>query len=196
MGKRVLLGPYKGISPDQKLDFGCLYCPFGKEKLIADFIERHNPQVHACAVCQTKRFSTSGVTRLQNVIMLHGYILFAVPENTDIYGIVEMCDEKVFVMTYSDGEWKMYGDDRRYAEWIFRYNGVIGVSKAYRIGDRISIVEGPLKDMEGYITRIDRRNRNGQVNIMFRDRCVKVWLAFEILEERCQCKKNVAAGDG
>ena len=37
--------------------------------------------------------------------------------------------------------------------------------------------------MEGNITRIDKRNRSGQVTINFAGREQKVWLGFDIVKE-------------
>jgi transcription antitermination factor NusG len=50
-------------------------------------------------------------------------------------------------------------------------------------GERVRIASGPLKDLEGYIVRIDKRNRSGQVMLMFNNRTVKVWLGYEMIEK-------------
>ena len=55
--------------------------------------------------------------------------------------------------------------------------------EAHKIGEKIVIVEGPLKDLEGQITRIDKRNRSGQVTVQFAGRQQKIWLGFDIVKE-------------
>jgi transcription antitermination factor NusG len=75
------------------------------------------------------------------------------------------------------------GDDERYARWVFSQNGLIAMSEACLEGDRVRIVRGPLKDLEGQILKIDKRNRNGQVMLTFNNRIVKAWLGFEFVEK-------------
>jgi hypothetical protein len=48
---------------------------------------------------------------------------------------------------------------------------------------RIHIASGPLKDLEGSIVRIDKRNRNAQIALKLQSRIVKAWLGFELLEK-------------
>ena len=64
----------------------------------------------------------------------------------------------------------------------FEISDVGTTIEARKIGDKVTITSGPLKTLEGYIVKVDRHNRNGQVAIQFDDRVWKVWLAFEILE--------------
>jgi transcription antitermination factor NusG len=73
--------------------------------------------------------------------------------------------------------------DERFARWVFSLNGLISLSKAYREGDRVKVISGPLKDLEGNILRVDKRNQSGQVAIMFNNRMVKTWLGFELVEK-------------
>lgn len=54
--------------------------------------------------------------------------------------------------------------------------------QAYKEKDRIRIVSGPLKDMEGKIKRVDKRGCSGQVILSFHDKVVPVWLGFEIIK--------------
>lgn len=175
------------------LAYGCIFCPTGKENLIARYIENQNPDIHATAVSQTKRRTHSGVTTLHNETLLQGYVLFQAPENTPVYEAIP-ADEPVTLLTYSGGDWQLYGDDEQYAHWIFNNNGLIKISRAYQVGDRIHIIDGPLKDFEGHISRIDRRNRNGQVAIAFGGKLIKIWLGFEIIKEHATDERALASG--
>lgn len=58
---------------------------------------------------------------------------------------------------------------------------MLGLSQAYKEGDRIRIVSGPLKDMEGKIRRVDKRGMSGQVILSFCRRDIPVWLGFEMI---------------
>lgn len=87
------------------------------------------------------------------------------------------------ILMENDQDWRLTGSDYEFAEWLFSYDGCISFSTAYREGDRIRIVSGPLKDMEGMISRIDKRRRSGQVTVKFNQRDVKLWLGFDLIEK-------------
>ncbi len=170
------------ISPDAATAFCCVHCITGKETDLAAAIQQVYPELRATAVMQTKRFTRQGVTTLQNEVILKGYIFIKAASDAQVFSLLGL-EDAISILRYDGGEWRLCGDDAVYAEWIFRYNGVIRLSKAYQIGDRIHIVDGPLKDMEGQIIRIDRRNRNGQVALHVGGNLIKVWLGFELVNE-------------
>ena len=66
--------------------------------------------------------------------------------------------------------------------WLFRYDGLLSLSQAYRDGDRIRIISGPMKDVEGGIRRVDKRGMSGQVLLSFNDREIPTWLSFELID--------------
>lgn len=53
------------------------------------------------------------------------------------------------VLSVDGGVWQLRDEDERFVQWLFRYNGLLGFSQAYKEGDRIKSISGPLKDMEG-----------------------------------------------
>lgn len=179
------------LIPKMKLAYGCVFCLTGKEALIAHYIENQNPDIRATAVRQTKRHTHRGITTLRDEVVFNGYVLFQAPENTPVYDALPT-EEPLSLLTYSGGDWRLYGDDERYAQWVFRNNGLIKLSRAYKLGDRVHIIDGPLKDLEGHITRVDHRNRNGQVTIPFGGKLIKIWLGFDIIEEYATDERALA----
>ena len=174
--------------------YGCLFCITGKEHIVANSIQLYNKSVRAKAVCQTIRHTNQGVTSLQNDIVLKGYVFFETCAGASLEGLLPPNDI-LTILSYSDGDWRLCGDDLEYAKWIFKYDGVLPLSKAYKVGDRIFILDGPLKDLEGNITRIDKRNRSGQVTINFAGREQKVWLGFDIVKEYIGSDKVQASSE-
>jgi transcriptional antiterminator NusG len=164
-----------------EMAYGCVFCLTGREPEVAACMEEYVPSLRARTIQITKRFTSRGVTTLSNEVMMHGYIFFEAPGDTQAIELLRRI-RGTYVLTYSDGDWRLLGDDRNYAEWMFRYDGVIPLSKAYRIGDQIRIVEGPLKDLEGHITRIDKRNKSGQVSVTLAGREHKIWLGFDLVQ--------------
>ena len=175
---------YENALPTRRNDaaFGCIFCSCGKEMHVAGALEQRLPQIRARAVRQTKRRTCKGFTTLHDEVILHGYVLFEAPEDLPVLEAIPK-EDIIAILTDTDGDWRLFGRDEDYARWVFRHDGLLGLSRAYRVGDRIQIIDGPLKDMEGQITRIDRRNRGGQVTLSFGGQTMKVWLGFDIVEE-------------
>lgn len=166
----------------RKASYGCVFCITGKERLVANGIELFSKTAKARAVCQTIRRTSNGVTTLHDEVIIPGYVFFQAPSDSAAHELIPV-DDLISVLTYSDGDWRLFGEDENYAKFIFRYDGVLTLSKAHKVGERIVIVEGPLKELEGMITRIDKRNRSGQVTIHFAGREQKIWLGFDIVKE-------------
>lgn len=166
--------------PFEKTAYGCVFCITGKEEAVANRIQRQCPQIRALTARQEKYHSCQGKKDRVEAILLPGYVFIEAPMDFDM-GLLPR--EDVHACLRTDGAWQLAGEDRRYVEMIFRYNGLLGFSKAYREGDRIHILSGPLKDMEAWIVRIDRRGRSGQVKMDIGGRSVLVWLGFELVED-------------
>ena len=171
---------YRESTPAQKA-YGCVFCITGKEEIVVGNIEKNCPGVHATAVRQVKRRTENGRTSLITQIVFPGYIfLEAEPGNEYVFRIPK--DGALRLLTSLDHTWQLYGSDERFARWVFSLNGLISLSKAYKEGDRVKVISGPLKDLEGYILRVDKRNQSGQVSLMFNNRTIKTWMGFELVE--------------
>ena len=86
------------------------------------------------------------------------------------------------ILSTDDGMWQLQGEDERFVKWLFQYDGLLGFSQAYKENDRIRIISGPLKDMEGKIKQVDKRGKSGQVVLSFYGKEMSVWLGFELIE--------------
>lgn len=170
-------GPPK---PDEWV-YGCLFCETGKETFVEQHIANIDSRLRATAVRQMKRITHLGETRLQARVVFPGYVFLEAqasdlrPEALRVPGVLSL-------LRAADGDWRLHGRDRDFAQWVFSCHGMIAMSKAYKEGDRVRIVSGPLKEFEGSILRLDKRNRNGQIAIQLGERTVKVWLGFELVD--------------
>ncbi len=70
-------------------------------------------------------------------------------------------------LDYHAGVRELLGSDFNYADWILRYNGRIGQSIILQEGERIKVLEGPLKDCEGRIIKLDKRKKRAWVEFTF-----------------------------
>ena len=164
------------------LPYGCVFCKTGHEKLVANAINQRYDALRALAVSQLKHKSTNGIKSVHEQILLPGYVLFrAYEEKLPLYDF-QSVQGVIQVMRNTSGDWRLGLHDRGFADWVFCQGGLIGISSVYDVGDRVRIYSGPLKDYEGNIIKVDRRSRNGLVEIQFGSKIWRLWLAFEMLD--------------
>lgn len=169
-----------GLESSENIAYGCLFCMTGKEQRVADRIQASRSDVRAITMRKIKYRTCKKVKRTEEAIVLPGYVFFRVPSYVE--PALEFPRENIIRFLTVDGNWRLSNSDGEFIRWLFRYDGLLGLSKAYRENDRIRITSGPMKDMEGKIRRVDRRGLSGQVILSFDGREIPVWLSFELLE--------------
>jgi len=168
---------------DSEKAYGYLHVRAGSEKQVADIINTAFPEIESYAISQTKHKSCRGVRSYSTNIMVPGYILFRTYQGMQVSQLRALAP--VFsILTYDDNQWPLRGDDLFCAKWLFNHDGAIGISVVFIEGDEIKVIDGPLKDVQGKIIRIDKRNRNALVALgLHQKTCKNVWLAFEYLDK-------------
>ena len=160
--------------------YGCLFCITGKEQNVAERVQAACPDVRAITMRKVKYRVCKKVRRTEEEIALPGYVFFQAPSY--IEPVLVFPRQDVIRTLSMEGDWRLRCADEQFARWLFRYDGLLSLSQAYREGDRIRIVSGPMKDVEGRIRRVDKRGCNGQVLLSFNGREIPTWLSFEIID--------------
>lgn len=180
MRKTDALPAVENEDSGKDMAYGCVFCITGKEQLVADRIESACPGVRAVTMRQVKYRTCKKVKTREESIVLPSYVFFRA--SVSAQPVLQFPRQNLIrVLTTDDGRWQLAGEDRRFVQWLFQYDGLLGFSQAYREGARIRIVSGPLKDMEGKIARVDKRGCSGQVILSFYGRDIPVWLGFELI---------------
>ena len=133
--------------------YGCLFCITGREERVAEQIRSVCPEVQTTTMRQLKYRTHNGEKCLEESLLLPSYVFFRGPAGLEPAAFPK--------------------------QHLIRQRGLLGVSQACQEGDRVRILSGPLKDLEGSVRRVDRRGRSGQVVLSFRGREISVWLGFE-----------------
>ena len=164
--------------------FGCLFCATGKEWAVAERVSASNLVLRAVTARQEKYKSNNGKKFRMESVIFPGYVFFEAANGAQPLRGLRQIEGVIRVLTVDGSQWKLTGNDAAFAQYLFEYDGLLGFSKAYQDGDKIRIISGPLKDMEGLIRRIDKRGRSGQVVLNFNGRQVPVWLGFDLITDR------------
>ena len=168
---------------DVERAYGCVFCVTGKELAVAQHIERVCEDVRAIVARQLRQKTVHGQSHTEERALYLGYVFFDAAAHEDrILGFPK--NENILAILRSGKEdWRLYGNDAKFAEWLFSYEGLIPFSEAINEGDRVRIISGPLYDMRGSVVKFDKRHKSAQVAITICNRVVKTWLQFEIVEK-------------
>jgi transcription antitermination factor NusG len=169
-------------STDDNIIVYCLFCRVGSEEEVANTINKQQQDnLLALPVLQEKHRSINGVRSIVVQVMLPGYVFVYSTGSIPMERILQNSKAMRF-LSDTQGDYELYGYNLEYAKWLLNYKGLICCSKALRVGSRVQVVEGPLKDYEGHIKEISKKNRNGRIETKFMGQEISVWLPFEWVE--------------
>ena len=162
---------------------GCLFCKSGSESEIVRKFEFLFPGSRAIVPLKTRYRRMGGEAREEDVPMLPGYVFFETEQDLNLRKLLRT--QSVYrLLCYGDGDWRLHGSDDQFAALLFGMNGNIGISKAfYDEGERIRVIDGLMKEYEGFIIRVNRRARTAEIRIPFQDKQVSMWLGFELIDK-------------
>ena len=173
---------------------GCLFCKSGKEAEVIDRFRTNFPTGEAIFPTRTRIRRVHDAAIEERVPLLPGYVFFQIaeqePEATGVADAILVAllgfsriDSVLKLLRYSDGTWRLFGPDDEFAEMLFKSGGNIGLSTAYfDKGNRIKILDGFLKDYEGYITNVNRKKKTVEVTVNLQGKRAIMWLGYELVE--------------
>ncbi len=160
----------------------CVACTAGTE---AAFAASMRWQTDICALFPVfeREEHKNGAWAVKAYPLLPGYVFLYADRPIDVRRMQGRKHVKR-VLQYGDGETNLRGEDRNFAEWVYRYNGRIALSRAWLVGDQTQIIDGPLKEYEGVIKKINRQRRSALVEIHIGQQARDVWLSFQWMTMR------------
>lgn len=158
----------------------CLFCRTGQERGVAAELSRWE-QTRALFPQRTKMERRGGHWVHTNRPLLPGYVFLYAPAQVEMEKVRKLSNV-LRVLRYADGEGALKGADRVFADWMWRQSGIIGLSKAVKIGERVQIVEGPLKDLGGTVIKLDSHKQVAKVQLNIVGSTQWLWLSFDYLK--------------
>lgn len=164
-------------------DAYCLYCTSGREVETVRELNRQNERFLALPFLRMMHKSVDGKKMLIQDVLLKGYVFLFAPQGADVI-CAEKCRDVYFVLGKTNGVQALEGNDLKYAQWVLSFGGIVGVSKALKINERVKIISGPLLDFEGCIKEYSKKGRNCRVEIDIVGQQLSAWLPFDWVESR------------
>lgn len=176
-------------------DTYCLFCMTGCEIHLVSELNHLNRECIALPFLRMKRRSEAGKSILVQEALLKGYVFLFVPAGYDLASLQR--GETAFrILDRRDNGGLLEGEDRKYAEWVLSCRGILDISQAIQINDRIKIISGPLLDLQGCVTGLSKRNKNYRVQFEMMGRSIDVWLPFELMEPAGEWRGQETMDDG
>jgi len=145
----------------------CMLCRTGAELSVAHSISRYYPDLLAIAPVKKLQEKRNGQWEQHEQIMLPGY-LFLYSDRELPFDLCRKVHLLYRSLEYEKGMRILTGTDEEYAQWIYRHQGTIGISKlTMEEGQNIRVIEGPLLDCQGTIIKIDKHKRRAMVSFIF-----------------------------
>lgn len=176
-------------------DVYCLFSMTGNEIRLAHELNYLNGDCIALPFLRMKRERAAQKSVLVQEALFKGYVFIFVPGGYELSALQR--GEKVFrVLDRKENGGLLADKDREYAEWILAQGGILDVSSAIQINDRVRIISGPLLDLEGCIIGFSKRNKNYRIEFEMMGHKVNTWLPYELIEPAGEWRGKEQPGGG
>ena len=162
----------------------CLFCISGQENKIVEKLRSYG---YVPLAPQVVRWKPAGGGLKKAVRrLLPGYVFFDTADQPDWQGI--RANESVLrILQYDDGARALRDSDAEFVAWLKRYDGMIDVSHVITEGTKLKFIDGPLKEFEGKITKVNRNRKLVQVTLSGEESMMRViWCSVEFIEENTE----------
>ncbi|PKL14416.1 MAG: hypothetical protein CVV52_01845 [Spirochaetae bacterium HGW-Spirochaetae-8] len=167
----------------------CIYCKTGSEaKLVyllkKDMMDLMGMEVNLMFPVRILNEKRKGQWVKAEQPLFPGYIFLYLGDDEGFPSYIVKQERDVFkILRYPDGSMALRGADEEYARWVRNHNGKLEPSKvAFREGQVVKILSGPLLDLQGRIVKMDRHHKRVVVAFMFAGQERMINLSVDIID--------------
>ena len=160
----------------------CLFCNTVKCALVAAAIRQkygytafspkiiHRKWVKGCCLEEVRDY-------------LPGYVFVFSDSPVEDFRELNVMEGVLRCLGVRENGYQLSGDDLKFARMLYSNDGMIGIVKAYREGERVKLARDALSGFEGEIVKLDRRKGRAQIQYTFDGSQIKVWVGYELIED-------------
>jgi transcriptional antiterminator NusG len=117
--------------------------------------------------------------------LFSGYVFIEAEKiDTELYKIIKQTPDFFRFLKSNQNITPLSDRDLAIIKHFVSFGEVANASKVYfNESDRIVVAEGPLKGLEGYIVKVDKRKQRAKIQVNFSDNSFFLDLAFEVIEK-------------
>lgn len=115
--------------------------------------------------------------------LLPGYLFFVSDHPQELQKLLKRIPEFAKTLGDDDGAIPLYQEE---VEFLQRYTGderILKMSEGYLVGSELVVTDGPLKDYQGKVMKIDRHKRTAVLELEFLGRKMKVTVGLEVVRK-------------
>jgi transcription antitermination factor NusG len=144
----------------------CILCRTGAEQEVKQKIETFMTGIEAIVPMRILEEKKDRQWQRVERPLLPGYV-FLYSEKELPHDLIWKINHLYRILQYERGLRSLQREDRDYAFWLYRHQGQIQPSTVLQEGETIRVIDGPLLDATGTITRLDKRHRRAWVSFTF-----------------------------
>ena len=158
----------------------CVFCEASWESKIEEFLKKLGYNSVISALVERNIYKHGKFVKVLRSI-IPGYVFF---ENDNEPDWNKICSHKhiYYPLQYLDNDKRLRTNDLHFVKWLKGNNGKISISKVRKIGNKIKIVDGPLKELEGRIVKINKKQKCAGIKIEGEGIKNIIWLSYETIE--------------
>ncbi len=165
----------------------CLFCISGQEKKVMEKLNALGCAPLAPLVMRWKP-EAGGLNKTARRL-LPGYVFFDTEQEPN-WQDIRSCDAVLRVLQYDDGEREMRGADAEFVAWLKKYDGTIEVTHVIQVGTKLEFVDGPLKELEGKVLKVNKSRKQVQIALGDEKSIMRtIWCSIEYIEENADTDK-------
>lgn len=160
----------------------CIFCATAKCDMIAAAIrQKFGYTAYSPRIVQRKWVKGACLEEVKPY--LPGYVFMYSENPVTQFREICMMEGVGRCLGQRDEGYRLQGEDRSFAEMLYANDGIIGIMKTYREGERVRLARGMLGDFEGEIIKLDRRKGRALLQFSFDGNSYKVWVGYEMIED-------------
>lgn len=128
-----------------------------------------------------KKIKYMGKWHITTKILFPGYIFMVSDYINDLRSCVKKIPKLIKILGDGNGIISLYDNEVEFLMRFGKGEHLIKISHGYIENDKIVITDGPMKDYEGTIKKIDRHKRKAIIEVEFFGRTMEVSVGVEIV---------------
>lgn len=157
----------------------------GQEHAVAEFckarIVQDTEEVFIPLYERSKKIK--GTWQVCRYVLFPGYVFFASDDVEDLFNRLKEVPKLTKILRTGDEFTPLHRDE---VEFLMRYGGrkhVVELSLGYIEGDNVVITDGPMKDWEGRLKKINRHKRIAIIDVPMFGRTTEITVGLEVIDK-------------
>ena len=159
----------------------------GKEHKVRGMIESQVPaETYDRIVIPEKRIQKKfkGEWKEVQSVLFPGYLFVVAEDITEFTSALNAVPEFTKMLNMDNEIAAIYPEEEAVLKRLVDADEIVKISEGIIENDKIIVLDGPLKDMEGTIKRINRHKRVALIQMELFERVMQVEVGLEIVEKR------------